>query len=153
MTEQDRSLGLEGGGTQPDRGGPGQSWLPFALGALVSLAAGVGGTALFVRSPQYVAFFVIMLGFLLQWPTLATLLLFPVLSWSYVRLARKEARRMEEAFGCCRQAYAHGRPAFLPRLARVRSALPSFRERKHARIDGQRFTASAGAPATRGRTS
>jgi len=107
----------------------------------------------FVRHPQYVAFLAIMLGFLLQWPTLATLLMFPVLSWSYVRLARKEERRMAGEFGCAWQAYAHGRPAFLPRLSRVRAALASLRERRRARIDRQRFTAGAGAPATRGRTS
>ena len=39
-----------------------------------------------VRHPQYSAFVVIMLGFLLQWPTLLTLLMFPVLAWMYVRL-------------------------------------------------------------------
>jgi hypothetical protein len=43
-----------------------------------------------VRHPQYVGFVVIMIGFLLQWPTLATLLMFPVLVWFYVRLARRE---------------------------------------------------------------
>jgi RND family efflux transporter MFP subunit len=49
MTEQDRALGLEGGGSGPDRGGPRRSWLPFVLVALASLAAGVAGTALFLR--------------------------------------------------------------------------------------------------------
>lgn len=49
MTEQDRSLGREGGGTEPVRGRPHRSWLPFVLVALVSLAAGVGGTALLLR--------------------------------------------------------------------------------------------------------
>lgn len=49
MTEQDRSLGLEGGGTGPDQGGPGRPWLPFVLVALVSLTVGVGATALFLR--------------------------------------------------------------------------------------------------------
>jgi len=49
MTEQDRSLGLEGGGTGPDRGGPGRPWLPFVLVALVSLTVGVGATALLLR--------------------------------------------------------------------------------------------------------
>jgi len=49
MTEQDRPLGLEGGGTGPDPGGPGRSWLPLLFVALVSLAVGVGATALFLR--------------------------------------------------------------------------------------------------------
>ena len=41
-----------------------------------------------VRHPQYVGFILIMFGFLLQWPTLLTLAMFPVLVWMYVRLAR-----------------------------------------------------------------
>ena len=52
MTEQDRSLGLEGGGTGPDRAGPRRSWIPFVLVALVSLGAGIAGSALFLRAPR-----------------------------------------------------------------------------------------------------
>src|SRR5882672_10114602 len=37
------------------------------------------GLYAYVRHPQYVGFIVIMLGFLLQWPTLLTLLMFPIL--------------------------------------------------------------------------
>ena len=36
-----------------------------------------------VRHPQYGAFVMILLGFLLQWPTILTLLMFPVLVWMY----------------------------------------------------------------------
>ncbi len=52
MTQEDRSLGSEGGGPGPDPGGAARSWLPFVLVALVSIAAGVGGTALFLRAPR-----------------------------------------------------------------------------------------------------
>ncbi len=106
----------------------------------------------FVRHPQYVAFVVIMLGFLLQWPTLATLLMFPVLTWSYVRLARKEERRMAAEFGSAWDCYAHGRPAVLPRLARVRGALAGRARAAHARARREGPTAGAGTPATQGRT-
>lgn len=51
-----------------------------------------------VRHPQYGAFIVIMFGFLLQWPTLLTLLMFPVLVWMYVRLPLGDNLRMA-AFG------------------------------------------------------
>ena len=34
-----------------------------------------------IRHPQYVAFVLVMFGFLLQWPTLITLLMFPLLLW------------------------------------------------------------------------
>ena len=43
----------------------------------------------YVRHPQYVGFVLIMFGFLLQWPTILTLAMFPVLVWMYVRLARQ----------------------------------------------------------------
>lgn len=70
----------------------------------------------YVRHPQYVAFITIMLGFLLQWPTLPTLVMFPVLVWVYVRLARREERDSREAFGAGWDAYAAVTPAFVPRL-------------------------------------
>ena len=113
----------------------------------------VRGPYSFVRHPQYVALLVIILGFLLQWPSPATLLMFPVLAWSYVRLARDEERWAAEEFGCAWRAYIYGRPAFLPRLSRVWAALASPRLQRQARLVWQRFTTGARVPATRGRTS
>jgi protein-S-isoprenylcysteine O-methyltransferase Ste14 len=77
-----------------------------------------------VRHPQYVGFILVMFGFLLQWPTLLTLVMFPVLVWMYVRLARSEEREVEAEFGETYRAYALRVPAFFPRLspARVRGA-------------------------------
>ena len=75
-----------------------------------------------VRHPQYVAFIVIMLGFLLQWPTLVTLLMFPVLVGMYVRLARREEREVRAEFGAAWEAYAAETPAFIPRLGGRRRA-------------------------------
>jgi protein-S-isoprenylcysteine O-methyltransferase Ste14 len=69
-----------------------------------------------VRHPQYVAFIVIMFGFLLQWPTLLTLVMFPILSWAYVRLARREERDVRASFGARYESYAAVTPAFFPRL-------------------------------------
>src|SRR3990170_3535525 len=43
-----------------------------------------------VRHPQYLGFILIMLGFLFQWPTLLTLVMFPILVLMYVRLGRRE---------------------------------------------------------------
>src|SRR3972149_5432180 len=45
-----------------------------------------------IRHPQYAGFVLIMFGFLLQWPTILTLGMFPILVWVYVRLARREER-------------------------------------------------------------
>lgn len=67
-----------------------------------------------VRHPQYVAFVLIMAGFLLQWPTLITLVMFPVLVIAYVRLARREEREAAATFGAAWDRYAQHTPAFFP---------------------------------------
>jgi len=69
-----------------------------------------------VRHPQYVGFVLVMLGFLLQWPTLLTLAMFPVLLWMYARLARTEEREAIAAFGDAYRHYAARVPAFFPHL-------------------------------------
>jgi len=69
-----------------------------------------------VRHPQYDAFILIMFGFLLQWPTLLTLLMFPVLVVMYVRLARREEAEVRLEFGEEYERYKQRTPAFLPRL-------------------------------------
>jgi protein-S-isoprenylcysteine O-methyltransferase Ste14 len=67
-----------------------------------------------VRHPQYVGFVSILLGFLLQWPTLLTLLMFPVLAFMYARLARIEEREAFQKFPVRYADYAAHVPAFLP---------------------------------------
>ena len=69
-----------------------------------------------VRHPQYLGFILIMAGFLLQWPTLVTLIMFPILTWMYVRLARREEREALAEFGEEYARYAERTPAFFPRL-------------------------------------
>ena len=70
-----------------------------------------------VRHPQYVGFVLIMLGFLVQWPTILTLAMFPILVWMYVRLARREEREVRAEFGETYARYAATTPAFVPRLS------------------------------------
>src|SRR6516162_6842889 len=41
------------------------------------------GPYAYVRHPQYIAFIAVMVGFLIQWPTLVTLIMFPVLVVTY----------------------------------------------------------------------
>jgi protein-S-isoprenylcysteine O-methyltransferase Ste14 len=76
-----------------------------------------------VRHPQYVAFITIMLGFLLQWPTLITLAMFPILVWIYARLAKREERDLRAAFRDEYERYAAHVPAWLPSFQR-RPVLP-----------------------------
>ncbi|MBX4906809.1 MULTISPECIES: isoprenylcysteine carboxylmethyltransferase family protein [Rhizobium] len=80
-----------------------------------------------VRHPQYDAFVVIMIGFLLQWPTLVTLAMFPVLVWVYVRLARREEEASRAEFGAAWDAYARTVPPFIPRLGHGADAAGSSR--------------------------
>ncbi|MGN6827091.1 methyltransferase family protein [Paucibacter sp. M5-1] len=79
-----------------------------------------------VRHPQYLAFVLILLGFLLQWPTLLTLLMFPVLLVMYGRLAISEEREMGLKFGPQYQQYAEQTPRFIPRWSA--SPTPPSRE-------------------------
>ncbi len=68
-----------------------------------------------MRHPQYVGFVLIMFGFLLQWPTLITLAMFPILVAVYAGLARREERDCRERFGTAYASYAERTPAFIPR--------------------------------------
>jgi hypothetical protein len=63
----------------------------------------------YVRHPQYVGFILIMLGFLAQWSTLLTLLMFPILVVMYVRLARQEEQEVRGEFGEEYDQYAAAR--------------------------------------------
>ncbi len=75
-----------------------------------------------IRHPQYVAFVMILLGFLLQWPTLLTLVMFPILVVMYGRLAVTEEREMRHHFGDEYEAYVARTPRFVPALRNLASA-------------------------------
>jgi len=73
-----------------------------------------------IRHPQYVGFVLIMFGFLLQWPTLVTLIMFPILVLVYLVLASREERDAIAQFGEAYRTYIAKTPAFIPRLGGVR---------------------------------
>ncbi len=77
----------------------------------------VSGPYARIRHPQYVGFVLIMFGFLLQWPTLITLIMFPILITMYTRLARREERESLADFGDEYARYAAVTPAFIPSMA------------------------------------
>lgn len=70
-----------------------------------------------VRHPQYIGFVLIMTGFLFQWPTLVTLVIFPILVFMYVRLARREERDARIEFGDEYVRYENMTPAFIPHMS------------------------------------
>jgi len=77
-----------------------------------------------VRHPQYIGFVAIMFGFLLQWPALLTLAMFPALVVMYVRFAISEERDSEQAFGDAWRAYAAVTPRFIPHFSKNDRARP-----------------------------
>lgn len=68
-----------------------------------------------LRHPQYSGLFLILMGFFLQWPTLISIAMLPILVVMYYRLARREEREMESRFGSQYIAYKQGVPMFWPR--------------------------------------
>ena len=77
------------------------------------------GVYQYVRHPQYVGFVLVMFGFLLQWPTLLTLAMFPVLVFMYTRLARTEEREAVATFGDDYRRYMARVPGFIPHLSNL----------------------------------
>lgn len=73
----------------------------------------------YVRHPQYVGFVLVMFGFLLQWPTTLTLVMFPVLRVMYVKLARTEEQDARREFGDVYARYAAQVSGFIPKSSRI----------------------------------
>lgn len=106
----------------------------FIAGGFVLVAAGwqrlhraarerhlaVEGPYAWLRHPQYLGFLLVMVGFLLQWPTIPTLVMFPVLAIVYARLAVREEREVAAQYGQEWDRYAGQVNRFLP--GRPRSA-------------------------------
>lgn len=78
----------------------------------------------YIRHPQYLAFILIMFGFLLQWPTVVTLAMFPILTLVYVRLARREEKDAIAEFGERYLDYMRSTPAFFPRIPLRKTKTP-----------------------------
>ena len=70
------------------------------------------------RHPQYIAFIMIMFGFLLQWPTLPTVVMFPILVVVYIRLAKHEEQVALKEFGDEYRQYYESTPAWIPQLTK-----------------------------------
>lgn len=82
-----------------------------AKGALVT-----NGIYSYMRHPQYSGLLLITIGLLIQWPTIITVLMWPVLIFAYHRLSRKEETEMEREFGEAYRRYKEKTPMFIPRI-------------------------------------
>ncbi len=72
------------------------------------------GIYAYARHPQYTGLFLVIIGFLVQWPTLLTVIMAPALLYAYVHLARVEELRTKAKFGKAYSDYADKTPAFFP---------------------------------------
>ena len=68
----------------------------------------------YIRHPQYSGFMLIMVGFLFQWPTIPTLIMFPILTLVYRRLAIGEEREVAAHFPTAWSDYAAATTRFVP---------------------------------------
>jgi protein-S-isoprenylcysteine O-methyltransferase Ste14 len=80
-----------------------------------------------IRHPQYLGLILITLGHMLTWPTIPTLILWPILTALYYRQAKREEAALSAKFGDAFAEYARRTPMFLPRFnlgRRLKSVLP-----------------------------
>jgi len=70
-----------------------------------------------VRHPQYSGLFLITIGFLIQWPSLTTIIMWPILMFAYYKLAMREEKDVEKQFGEEYAAYRNRVPAFIPKFS------------------------------------
>ena len=70
-----------------------------------------------VRHPQYTGIFLALFGQLIHWPTIPTVVLFPIVVWAYYRLAKREEKEMIEIFGAAYRNYQDSIPMFFPHMA------------------------------------
>ena len=75
-----------------------------------------------VRHPQYIGFVLIMTGFLLQWPTLVTVVMYPILVVMYALLGKREEAEMTAQFGDEYRRYKDTVPAFIPKFGSASTA-------------------------------
>ncbi len=109
------------------------AWHPEAVGTALSLlglllialgwrqihgARGLVTTGLYryMRHPQYTGILLFTLGWLVHWPSLVTLVLWPFLAAAYVWLARQEEREAVAEFGDAYLEYARRTKRFIPFL-------------------------------------
>jgi protein-S-isoprenylcysteine O-methyltransferase Ste14 len=129
--------------------GPTAAMLICQFGSLLMLAGGClvirgwrliyrGGERLvtedlyrYIRHPQYLGLILITVGMFIQWPTLLTIAMWPVLIIAYYRLARREEREMEARYGKTYRHYRARTPMLIPRLAAILSGTPGIGEERH----------------------
>jgi protein-S-isoprenylcysteine O-methyltransferase Ste14 len=73
----------------------------------------------YMRHPQYTGIFIMTVGFMIQWPTLVTLILWPFVIAMYIKLARIEEHQVMEKFPEEYNEYQKHTPMFFPSIMSV----------------------------------
>lgn len=68
-----------------------------------------------IRHPQYTGIYLVMMGFLIQWPTLVTLIMIPFLVVMYYKLAKREEQDVMKKYPRDYIAYMEKTPMFIPK--------------------------------------
>lgn len=69
-----------------------------------------------IRHPQYLGFILITLGWLIHWPTIPILIMWPILVLLYYKLAKREEKLLEKEFGEKYSIYKNTVPMFIPKI-------------------------------------
>ncbi|EOD01169.1 methyltransferase family protein [Caldisalinibacter kiritimatiensis] len=68
----------------------------------------------YIRHPQYTGFILLTIGMMFEWATLFMLLIWPVIIYTYYRLAKREEKDMIEEFGQEYISYMKETKMFIP---------------------------------------
>ena len=78
-----------------------------------------------VRHPQYTGIYLTLLGFMIQWPTLVTVIMVPFLATMYYNLAKREERDVLKKYPRKYLGYMRETPMFIPKTWRLFSSSPT----------------------------
>lgn len=68
----------------------------------------------YIRHPQYTGLLLLSLGMMIEWATLPLLILYPVMLFMYIRLAKREEKDMVGEFGDEYRKYMKSTKMFIP---------------------------------------
>lgn len=69
-----------------------------------------------IRHPQYAGLFLVTTGFLIQWPTLITIIMYPFIISTYYNLAKKEEKDVLKKYPIKYNQYMRRTPMFWPAI-------------------------------------
>jgi len=78
----------------------------------------------YIRHPQYLGFIMAITGWLFLWPTLLTIIIYPLCLFVFIYRSLLETRQLEREYGIEFLDYKRKTPAFFPLLLKKPNRLP-----------------------------